>query len=90
MNDGNPPSSWYDPPEAKYAYEINAERNPAPGTICEREGCRDDGYKIVEVRDMARPYVQREIAICKNHYESVIEDETEAAESYQPDYDDED
>lgn len=87
--DGSPPSSWYDPPEPKYDYEIKSERPADAGDKCEKYACDEDAVKIVEVGDVRNPR-GHEVTVCKNHYEDVIEDEIEAAENYEPDYDEED
>lgn len=88
MSDGNPPSSWYDPPEPEYDFEINQELPADADETCERYSCKEDAAMRVQVRDLKVPYHDGWwVTVCKNHYESVINDEIEAAEDYEPDFD---
>ena len=85
MNDGNPPSSWYDPPEPKYELEIKREKPADAGDVCERYACDEEAVMTVEVGDVRYPGGSP-VTVCKNHYESVIEDTIEEIENYEPDY----
>lgn len=88
MNNDSPPSSWYDPPEPRYAFEINRERPADAGDSCERYGCKEAAVMSVQIHDQKVPYVDGWwVMVCKNHYESVIDDEIELAEDYEPDFD---
>lgn len=89
MSDGSPPSSWYDPPEPKYELEIKYERPADAGDKCDRYTCKEDAVMLVEVGDV-RYNSGSFITVCKNHYESVIEDAYEDIKNYEPDYDEED
>lgn len=86
MSDGNPPSSWYDPPEPKYELEIKKERPADAGEPCERYTCTEEAVMTVEVGDV-RYLSGNTMSVCKNHYESIIEDTIEEIEDYEPDYD---
>lgn len=88
-SDGSPPSGWYDPPEAKYDYEIKTDKPADPGEKCERDNCYEDAVRTVTVGDV-RAHGGYPITVCKGHYEDVIEDEIESAQNYEPDYDEED
>lgn len=82
MSDGNPPSSWFDPPD-DCPYEINSERIPNRYAVCER--CGDPSFRNVEVRDMRIRYgVGTWIEVCERHYESVIEDFVKDIKNYEP------
>lgn len=85
----SPPSSWYDPPEPRHDFEIKKERPADPGEMCERDNCYEEAAMTVEVGDV-RYHGGSPVTVCKGHYETVIEDEIEAAENYEPDYDEED
>lgn len=88
MSDGNPPSSYYDPPEPEYAFELNAEKPADANEVCDRYACKEVAYMNVQVRDERVRYSSGWwVTVCKNHYESVIDDEIEAAEDYTPDPD---
>lgn len=88
MSDGNPPDSWYDPPEPKFDFEIKSEEKPGPLDVCERNGCEEEAYMTVGIGDVRDRMTDGHIiTVCKNHYDSVIEDEIKEAEDYEPDYD---
>jgi len=84
MSDGSPPSSWYDPPEPKYDYEIKAEKPADAGEMCERDNCYEEAALQVKVGEVRYDGGWR--IVCKGHYESVIEDAIDDAENYEPDY----
>lgn len=87
----SPPSSWYDPPEPRWDFEINTEKPADAGVTCERYGCDEEAAMSVQVRDMKVPYHGGWwVDVCKNHYESVLDDEIELAadgDDYEPDFD---
>ena len=69
MNDGNPPSSWYDPPECPY--EINAGRAAAPGEKC--YVCDEPAELEIEIRDTRVRYGGSWIAFCEAHEDEAFE-----------------
>lgn len=84
--DGSPPSSWYDPPEPRFDPEIKHEELARPGETCEK--CEEDAYMLVSVADVRDQYVQGSVVtVCKNHYDTILEDTAEDWESSEPDYD---
>lgn len=87
-SDGNPPSSWYDPPEAEYEYEIKEEKPADAGDKCERDNCYEDAAVQVKVGDVR--YGGEWRVVCKGHYESAVDDAIDDAKNYEPDYDEED
>lgn len=88
-SDGSPPSSWYDPPEPKYDFEIKKERPADPGDKCERDNCYENAVVQVVVNDV-RSFGGEWRIVCKGHYESVVEDAIDDAENYEPNCDEED
>lgn len=84
MNDGNPPSSYYDPPD-DCPYEINDERVPSKNAICER--CKEPSYRNVEVRDTRVRYgIGTWQEVCEQHYGTVLEDYVRDIRDYEPEY----
>jgi hypothetical protein len=83
MSDGNPPSSWYDPPEPKYELEIKREELAGADETCDK--CEEVAYMTVEVGDV-RYSGGSPVTVCKGHYETIIKDTIEEIENYEPDY----
>lgn len=83
MEDGNPPSSWYEPPEPKYDMEIKWERPITDSkAICDK--CEEIAYMLVRVGDVR--YRDGEFHyLCRCHYETIVEDTIEEIENYEPD-----
>jgi len=86
-DDCSPPSSWYDPPEPKYALEIKWEEPLPFGSVqCERAKCEEVATVEGEIGDERYPRGSY-FAYCKWHYENIIEDTIEDLENYEPDPD---
>ena len=87
----SPPSSWYDPPEPRYDFEVNQSKPADAGTPCERYECDEEAAESVEIRDLKVPYGGGWwVDVCKGHADSVIDDEIELAlqgEDDEPDFD---
>lgn len=84
MGDGNPPSSWYDPPEPKFEVEIKWER-PVTDAKAKCDKCEEVAFMHVQVGDV-RYRSMEFLYVCKNHYDSVLDDLIEEIENYEPDY----
>ncbi len=84
MRDGSPSKSWYDPPEPKYNLEIKWER-PVTDNQAKCDKCEEAAYMHVQVNDVRRQGGAFHY-ICKDHYETIIEDTIEEYEDYEPDY----
>lgn len=86
MSDGNPPSSWYDPPEAPY--EVNDDRPASPGEAC--QVCEDPAEIEVEIRDMRVRYGGGTwIPLCKSHEDNALDEFIEGIKNYEPEYNEE-
>lgn len=85
--DGSPPSSWYDPPEPKFDPEIKHEEPATPGETCDK--CEEDAYMLVSVADV-RDKAGGVVTVCKNHYDTILDDTVEEWQNSEPDYDEED
>jgi len=86
MADGNPPDSWYDPPEPRHDIEIKWSRALGYRAQCDRcEEVADMEGAIGDVRYQDGKY----FAYCKNHFDTAIDDMYDDLES-EIDWDEED
>lgn len=72
MESFDPPPSYYDPPDCPY--EINDERMPVRGAVCER--CKESAVRSVEMRDMRVRYGCGGTwhDLCEDHHATALED----------------